>query len=358
MLSPVPSLIPALVLGLFIGRVAEDPPRPASDADRLRVGPPGMVWIPPGTFEMGWDGPEGRPDERPAHMVRLDGFWIDATEVTNTRFSAFVEATGYRTTAERPVDWSELQAQLPPGTPRPPDEVMKPGSMVFMPPAEPGSATGHADWWRWVPGACWRHPEGPGSSIIDRMDHPVVHVSWEDATAFAAWAGKSLPTEAQWERAARFGSKGSRFPWGDTLTPGGTHHANIWQGRFPHENSLEDGFMGTAPVGSFPPCKAGLVDMSGNVWEWTTDRYRADEYIRRVSKLAPGEACLNPTGPETSQDPRMPHATRTHVQKGGSFLCHASYCSSYRSSARMSSTPDSGLSHLGFRCVTIPQATP
>lgn len=349
--SPVSLLI--LALGLALGQAASDPPPAESEADSTRTDPPGMAWIPPGTFTMGSDRPEARPDERPAHLVRLDGFWIDVTEVTNAQFARFVEATGHRTTAERPIVWAELAAQLPPGTPAPPEESLQPGSMVFRVPPDPEDPTREAAGWRWVPGASWRHPEGPGSHIEDRMDHPVVHVSWEDAAAYAAWAGKSLPTEAQWERAARFGQGGRRFPWGDDLVPGGVHQANIWQGRFPFVDTGADGFTGTAPVGSFPPNAAGVADLSGNVWEWTADRYRADAYARRVSTSPTGQPPTNPTGPTEGLDPRMPHATRTHVQKGGSFLCHASYCSSYRSSARMSSTPDSGMSHLGFRCVMV-----
>ena len=312
-----------------------------------------MVWIPPGTFTMGWNGPEGRPDERPAHQVQLDGFWIDATEVTNAQFAAFVEATGYLTTAERPVDWEQLQAQVPPGTPKPSEDQLQPGSMVFAPPDHDAQADlrEHTTWWRWVPGAQWRHPEGPGSTIDDRQDHPVVHVSWDDAVAYAQWAGKQLPSEAQWERAARFGQDGQRYAWGAALTPQGVHHANIWQGVFPTSNTRADGHASTAPVGSYPPNGASLHDMSGNIWEWTEDQFRTDTYERRIQKNQ-GGCCINPTGPTSTSDPRMPHAAVTRVQKGGSFLCHPSYCSSYRPSAKMSSTPDSGMSHVGFRCVS------
>ena len=353
MVPPIPSFLLSLVVGL----VASDPPQPTPTADPAPANPPGMVWIPPGTFTMGWDGPEGRPDERPAHRVRLDGFWIDATEVTNAQFAAFVEATGYRTTAERPIDWAQLRTQVPPGTPKPSEDQLQPGSMVFTPPppAIGGPTLDQPTWWRWVPGANWRHPEGPGSSIDQRQDHPVVHVSWDDAMAYARWAGKQLPTEAQWERAARIGQEGRRYVWGDRLTPGGIHQANIWQGVFPTRNTLEDGHAGTAPVRSYPPNSAGLHELSGNVWEWTADQFRADTYSVRVEELN-GAVCENPTGPTRTVDPRMPHAPVTRVQKGGSFLCHPSYCSSYRPSAKMSSTPDSGLSHLGFRCVSPDQS--
>jgi sulfatase modifying factor 1 len=314
--------------------------------------PEGMVWVPGGVFEMGWDGPEGRPDERPAHRVRVDGFWIDRTEVTNRQFGLFVEATGYVTTAERPVDWEELKKQLPPGTPKPPDSVLVPGSLVFTPPDHPVGTRDFTVWWAWTPGASWKHPSGPGSTIQGRADHPAVHISWDDATAYAEWAGKRLPTEAEWERAARFGREGERFIWGDELTPEGVHRANIWQGRFPDSNTGDDGFIGTAPVATYPPNALGLFDMAGNVWEWTSDRFSPDHYRERVDGLREGGACVNPGGPESAADPRNPYSEDSRVQKGGSFLCHASYCESYRPSAKMASPPDSGLNHLGFRCVS------
>jgi formylglycine-generating enzyme required for sulfatase activity len=329
------------------------PPATAEAASSAST-PPGMVWVPAGRFTMGWDGPEGRYDERPAHPVEVDGFWIDVHEVTNDQFAAFVAATGYLTTAERPIDWEELRAQLPEGTPRPPDEVLVPGSVVFTPPAHAVDLRDFQQWWTWTPGASWRHPEGPGSSIAERGDHPVVHVSWDDAVAYADWAGKRLPTEAEWERAARFGREGARFVWGEELLPEGRHMANIWQGTFPHRNTLEDGHRGTAPVGTYPPNELGLVDMAGNVWEWTLDQFRPDSYARRLAELEPGTCCSNPTGPSSTADPRNPYAAVSRVQKGGSFLCHASYCESYRPSAKMASPPDSGMGHLGFRCVATP----
>ncbi|MEM1185163.1 MAG: formylglycine-generating enzyme family protein [Planctomycetota bacterium] len=321
---------------------------PASDAPGAPT-PDDMAWIPSGEFTMGWNGTDGRPDERPAHRVRVSGFWIDATEVTNAQFKAFVEATGYVTLAEKPVDWELLKTQVPPGTPKPPKEALAPGSLVFTPPSY--HASHHTEWWTWVRGANWRAPEGPGSSIDDRMDHPVVHVAWDDANAYAAWAGKRLPTEAEWERAARFGNDQGRFIWSGTeLEPGGEHRANVWQGSFPETNSKADGFARTAPVRSYPPTPSGLYDMAGNVWEWTSDRYREDHYRTRVAEA--GDAPIeNPTGPPDTLDYRNPYAADSRVQKGGSFLCHASYCSSYRPSARMATTPDSALCHLGFRCV-------
>ncbi|MEQ9460461.1 MAG: formylglycine-generating enzyme family protein [Phycisphaeraceae bacterium] len=310
-----------------------------------------MVWVPGGRFTMGWDGPEGRFDERPAHAVEVDGFWIDHTEVTNAQFAVFVEETGYRTTAEQPIDWEVMRQQVAPGTPKPPDEVLVPGSLVFTPPDHAVDLREYWQWWTWTPGASWRHPEGPGSTLEGRENHPVVHISWDDAVAYATWAGKRLPTEAEWERAARFGQEGKRFTWGDRLKPDDRHMANIWQGTFPHRNTGDDGFTATAPVASFPPNQLGLYDMAGNVWEWTTDQFRPDAYQQRVAALEGETCCSNPTGPTSTADPRNPHAKDSRVQKGGSFLCHASYCESYRPSAKMASPPDSGMNHLGFRCV-------
>ncbi|GAB5495001.1 MAG: formylglycine-generating enzyme family protein [Phycisphaerales bacterium] len=306
----------------------------------------------PGAFTMGWDGAEGRPDERPAHRVHVDGFWIDETEVTNAQFRVFVEATGYVTTAERKVDWEELKRQLPPGTPKPPDEVLVPGSLVFTPPDHPVSTRNPAAWWTWTPGASWRHPEGPGSTIEGQDDYPVVHVSWDDATTYAEWAGKRLPTEAEWERAARYGHDDERFIWGNELTPDGVHMTNIWQGRFPDTNTEDDGHAVAAPVRTFAPSELGLYDMAGNVWEWTVDQFRPDHYAKRVEDLGADVCCMNPMGPDTTADPRNPYAEDSRVQKGGSFLCHESYCESYRPSAKMASPPDTGMSHLGFRCVS------
>jgi sulfatase modifying factor 1 len=313
--------------------------------------PAGMAWVPSGEFQMGWDGAEGRVDERPAHRVRTEGFWIDVTEVTNAQFLAFVDETGYVTTAERAIDWDKLRKQVPPGTPKPPADILVPGSLVFTPPEHPVDLRDFTQWWTWTPGACWRQPEGPGSSIDGRDAYPVVHVSWDDASAYAAWAGKRLPTEAEWERAARFDQDGRRFTWGDDLTPSDRHMANIWQGEFPHNNTAGDGFSGSAPVRSFPANELGIYDMAGNVWEWTNDRYRPDTYTTRTQSLEQGGCCVNPSGPKTTVDPRNPYAPDSRVQKGGSYLCHASYCESYRPSARMATPPDSGMSHLGFRCV-------
>jgi formylglycine-generating enzyme required for sulfatase activity len=310
---------------------------------------PDMVWIPGAEFTMGSAGPLARPDEAPPHRVRVDGFWMDATEVTNAQFGAFVAATGYKTIAERPVDWEELKTQLPPGTPKPPGAALQPGSLVFTAPEQPVAAPNHTQWWRWVNGADWRHPTGPGSDIEGLSEHPVVHIAWEDAAAFASWAHKRLPTEAEWELAARGGLEGATYCWGEELTPDGAHVANIWQGAFPSDNTGADGYLATAPVRAFPPNAAGLYAMAGNVWEWTADWYRPDTYAARV-QAAEGAVIENPIGPSSSFDPREPLAPR-RTQRGGSFLCHVTYCASYRPSARMGGTIDSGASHIGFRCI-------
>lgn len=330
----------------------DDAPQRASDAaTAATTPPPGMRWVPTREFTMGSDDPEARPDERPAHRVRVSGFWIDETEVTNAQFAAFVDATGYVTTAEQAVDWDELRKQLPPGTPRPPDADLAPGSLVFRSPEQVHGTRDFSQWWSWTQGASWRRPEGPGSDLEGREQHPVVQVSWDDARAYCAWAGKRLPTEAEWESAARFGHDGARFAWGTELEPDGEHRANIWQGEFPTRNTAGDGFVGAAPVRSFPPNALGLYDMAGNVWEWTTDQFDPRTYSERAADLEPDGCCVDPAGAERSADPRNPLAEHSYVHKGGSFLCHASYCSSYRPSARMATPPDTSLSHLGFRAV-------
>lgn len=324
----------------------------AEDCQRTRQAPTSMVWISAGDFEMGSDGMEGRFDERPAHCVFVDGFWIDVTEVTNAEFKKFVDATGYVTTAERKPDWDVIKKQLPPGTPKPADEDLVPGGLVFVSPEHRVDRRDFARWWRWVPGASWRQPQGPGSSITGKDHYPVVQISWDDATAFANWAGKRLPTEAEWERAARYENDRARYTWGDEHEPAGKHMANIWQGPFPYRDTGADGHAGVAPVKSFPPNGAGLYDMAGNVWEWTQDRYHRDAYAQRTRESDKRSCCKNPKGPSRSVDPRNPHAADSRVQKGGSYLCHMSYCESYRPSAKTSATPDTGANHLGFRCVS------
>lgn len=300
-----------------------------------------LVRLDGGLFRMGSD--EHYPEEAPAHPVRVDGFRIDPYAVTNERFAAFVAATGYVTVAERPLD-PALYPDAPPGN-------LAPGSMVFTPTPGPVDLRHLSQWWAWVPGASWRHPEGPGSGIDERGEHPVVQVAHEDAAAYAGWAGASLPTEAQWEYAARGGLDGAEFTWGDQARPGGRLPANTWDGPdFPWRSTGESGWSRTAPVGSFPPNRYGLFDMAGNVWEWTddwwTDRHPA----------ASGDCCApaNPRGgaADASRDPRQPQfAVPRKVIKGGSFLCADTYCRRYRPAARRPQAVDTGMSHVGFRCV-------
>ncbi|MEM7199758.1 MAG: formylglycine-generating enzyme family protein [Planctomycetota bacterium] len=291
-----------------------------------------MVWIAGGTFQMG--STEGFADEQPVHEVALDGFWIDVHEVTNAQFGAFVAATGYVTVAERQPTAADF-----PGAAA---EDLVPGSLVFRAPDHAVSLADFAQWWHWEPGACWRHPEGPDSDLDGRAQHPVVHVCWEDADAYAQWAGKRLPTEAEWEYAARGGLDAAAYCWGAERVPNGVWHTNIWQGKFPTANDATDGYVRTAPVGSFPPNGYGLHDMSGNVWEWCADWYRPDYYAKSVG--------ANPPGPDQSFDPMEPGMPK-RVTRGGSFLCSDVYCTGYRPSARMKTSPDTGLCHTGFRCV-------
>lgn len=283
------------------------------------------------------------PEESPVHPVTVDGFLMRATQVTNRQFDAFVDATGYVTVAERPLDPADF-----PGAPV---ENLVAGSLVFTMTSGPVDLHHLSQWWTWTPGACWRHPDGPSSSIDDRLDVPVVHLAYEDAEAFAAWLGESLPTEAEWEFAARGGLERKAFAWGDEAVPDGVFLANFWQGDFPWRNSQDDGFVGAAPVGSFPPNGYGLHDMAGNVWEWTSDWY-ADYDPADDDK--PCCVPTNPRGPdvEASYDPAQPQfRIPRRVVKGGSFLCADSYCQRYRPAARRPQMVDTGMSHVGFRTV-------
>jgi formylglycine-generating enzyme required for sulfatase activity len=272
---------------------------------------------------------------------------MDEHDVTNAEFSKFVEATGYVTTAERKIDWEDLKKELPPGTPKPDDSALAPGALVFTPTSGPVPLNDLSAWWRWVHGANWRHPEGPESSIHGRENHPVVQVSWHDAVAYAQWAGKRLPTEAEWEFAARGGLESKRYVWGDEFKPGGKYMANTWQGLFPVRDTGEDGFVGTSPVGSFPANGYGLYDMAGNVWQWCSDWYRPDYYQRL--KLAGVVVARNPQGPDSSYDPADDQPQR--VQRGGSFLCTDQYCIRYMMGTRGKGDNDTGNNNVGFRCV-------
>lgn len=342
--------------------VADVPTAPPIDDPPLIVDEPGptpegMAWIPGGTFIMGTteevtpENPDRfKKDEYPAHEVALDGFWMDLTPVTNRQFAEFVDATGYVTFAEKKptrgdfaasgVDTSLIQ-----------DKDLVPGSICFNCAFDHKNlVTGVPNWeyqvWQVVQGADWRHPEGPESSIEDRMDHPVVHVNWDDAVAYCHWAGKRLPTEAEFEYASRGGQEQQKYPWGNELvSPDGTYHCNFWQGTFPTERLNLDGFETTSPVKAFSPNAYGLYDMAGNVWEWCSDFYRADYY-----SMSPRR---NPQGPEDSMDPQEPGIVK-HAQRGGSFMCNTNNCTGFRCAARMRGEVTSGSFHNGFRCVVDP----
>ena len=309
----------------------------------------GMKWIPGGAFRMGnTNGP--KEDERPVHNVTIDGFWMDETEVTNGQFLKFVEATNYLTVAERKPRRKDIEAQLPAGE-TVEEAVLVPGSICFNPQFDMRTLRkDFPNWphqvWKYEPGADWRHPLGPKSSIEDRLDHPVVHISWEDAQEYCRWSGRRLPTEAEWERAARGGLTGNEYPWGSERNPDGKWMNNIWQGTFPEKHTVQDGFEGTSPVKSFAPNGYGLYDMSGNVWEWCHDWYRPDYY-----SISPGR---NPTGPQDSFDPNEPTIPK-RIQRGGSFMCSDDYCTGYRVSARMEGDVLSGTFHCGFRTVLTPK---
>lgn len=312
--------------------------------------PKGMVWIPGGEFRQGAT-PSDRhamAHEKPAHPVAVDGFYMDEAEVTNKEFQEFVEATNYITLAERPVNWEEMKKFLPPGTPKPNDTLLQPGSLIFQKPDRPvEDLHNYSQWWKWQNNTNWKQPQGPGSSIEGKENYPVIHIAFEDAVAFAYWAGKRLPTEAEWEFAARGGNPEAIFPWGED-TSVLTENANTWTGKFPSSNSAEDGFEGIAPVKSFPTNKFGLYDMAGNVWEYTRDWYDPQYY----RSLKNNELTVNPAEPDLKN---TPSASGSKVIKGGSFLCHVSYCASYRVSAKMPQAYDSSHEHIGFRTVVTPE---
>jgi formylglycine-generating enzyme len=305
----------------------------------------GMVLIPSGTFDMGADNNQASPDEYPKHSVIVNSFYMDATEVTNAQFEKFVSATGYKTTAERKPDWEELKKTVPPGTPRPADSLMQAASLVFKQSTQPVSLNDYTQWWSWVSGADWKHPQGPQSNIIVKENYPVVHISWDDAMAYCKWAGKRLPTEAEWEFAARGGLKNNIYPWGNESLNTGKPKTNYWEGKFPYLNEKKDGYIRASPVKTYLTNGFGLYDMAGNVWEWCNDFYNQDYY-----KTLEGKTTVNPTGATKSYDADEPYAIKRTL-RGGSFLCNDSYCSGYRVARRMKSSPDTGLEHTGFRCV-------
>lgn len=305
----------------------------------------GMVVIPAGVFDMGGDNSQADADELPKHKVQVSSFYIDITEVTNAQFKKFVDATGYITTAEKKPDWEEIKKTVPPGTPRPPDSVMVAASLVFKPSTGPVNLNDYSQWWNWVAGANWKYPEGPNSTIKGKENYPVVQVSWDDAMAYCKWAGKRLPTEAEWEFAARGGLINNIYPWGNEQVNIGKPKANSWEGKFPYLNEKKDGYVTAAPVKSFAPNGYGLYDMAGNVWEWCSDLYNYDYY-----KQGEGKTSINPKGPDKSYDPQEPYTEKRSL-RGGSFLCNDAYCSGYRVARRMKSSHDTGLEHTGFRCV-------
>jgi len=315
-----------------------------------------MLWIPGGEFTMGSEHALAKPNERPAHRARVHGFWMDRHHVTNAQFRRFVAATGYVTTAERNPDWEALKVQLPPGTSPPRDVDPLAGAMVFVGTEAPVPLDDVTRWWRFLPGADWRHPRGPDSDIEGKDDHPVVQVSYVDALAYAHWAGKRLPAEAEWEFAARGGLEQATYAWGDDPAPGRQPMANIWDTgsrRFPVVSPRAGGAAGTSPVGTFPPNGYGLVDMTGNAWQWVADWYRADAFAQEATQ-AHGSTVENPTGPGDSFDPDdrgVPARAPKRVTRGGSFLCNVEYCLSYRPSARRGNDPYNPMSHIGFRLV-------
>jgi formylglycine-generating enzyme len=306
--------------------------------NRRSHAPAGMVWIPGGRFQMGSD--EHYREEAPAHSVVVDGFWMDRHTVTNADFRRFVEATGHVTVAERPANPADY-----PGAKA---ELLAPSSVVFQKPPHRVDLRNHYNWWHYFAGADWRHPNGPASSLKDRSTHPVVHIAYDDAVAYAQWAGKELPTEAEWEFAARGGLDGATYAWGDEFTPRGRHMANTWQGEFPWQNFVTDGWERTAPVGCYPPNGYGLHDMIGNVWEWTTDWYAPH---REAAQPCCGSVARDDAR-ERSYDPQTPNVKIPRkVIKGGSFLCAPNYCRRYRPAARMAHAVDTSTCHVGFRLI-------
>jgi len=330
----------------FVPTVENTSPAPAH-------APEGMVWIPGGEFSMGAADPMGADnnqvgmqatdDSRPIHRVYVDGFWMDKTEVTNEQFAAFVKATGYVTIAEQTPRKEDF--------PSAPPENMVAGSVVFSPPDHAVPLNNHFQWWSYVKGANWRHPLGPGSAISGKEKYPVVHVGYEDALAYAKWAGKRMPTEAEWEFAARGGATGQVFPWGNEFRPEGKWMTNSHQGHFPDHDTGTDGFTGLAPVAQFPPNGYGLYDVAGNVWEWVSDWYRPNYYS---DLAAAGGVARNPQGPASSFDPSEP-GEKKRVQRGGSYLCTDQYCSRYMVGTRGKGDVSTGTNHLGFRCVMSTQ---
>lgn len=345
----ITSLISMAQLGLFLFITASGYSTGCSSSIPQRFvieKMPGMVWIPGGEFTMGSDSKDAKKDEKPIHQVKVDGFWMDATPVTNRQFKEFIDATGYVTTAEKAPTIEEIMAQVAPGTPPPDPKLLVAASLVFKPTTKSVPLTSIRAWWEWKEGANWKHPLGPKSNLEGKENHPVVHVSIYDANAYAKWAGKRLPTEAEWEFAAYGGKKDIAYIWGNEEFSEEKPQANIWQGSFPYKSTKQDSYIGTTDVNAFEPNGYGLYDMAGNVWQWCSDLYHVSYYEQEKQN----GISINPKGPQLSLDPDEPYAKK-YVHRGGSFLCHASYCKGYRITARMKTCPDTGLNHLGFRCV-------
>jgi len=304
----------------------------------------GMVFIKGGEFMMGGDGEQANQDELPKHKVVVSSFWMDETEVTNDQFKRFVDDTGYVTTAEKSIDWEDIKKVVPPGTPKPHDSLLAPSSLVFFE-TKTENLSDFTQWWKLKRNANWRQPFGENSSIDGKGNHPVVHISWDDAQAYCEWAGKRLPTEAEFEYASRGGVENTLYSWGNEPVDQGNLKANVWEGKFPTNNKIKDEYYYTAPVKSFKPNKYGLYDIAGNVWEWCFDWYHYNYY-----KMLENQVSDNPQGPTNSFDPMEPYSPKK-VIRGGSFLCNDSYCSGFRNSMRMKSTGDSSSLHTGFRTV-------
>ena len=324
----------------FVSNKSEKPIKP----NNKNINPQGMIFINGGEFEMGGDNNQAMQDEFPKHKVSVNSFWMDETEVTNNQFRKFIEETGYVTTAEKAIDWNEIKKILPPGTPKPHDSLLSPASLNFYQ-TDTENLNDYSQWWRLEKNSNWRHPFGKDSDINDKGNHPVIHISWDDATAYCEWAGKRLPTEAEFEYASRGGLKNNIYSWGNEPVFQGILKANIWEGKFPSNNNLNDQYYYTSPVKSFPPNAYGLYDLGGNVWEWCSDWYHSDYYSMNSKNIT-----INPKGPTKGYDPNEPYSPKK-VMRGGSFLCNDSYCSGYRNSMRMKSTPDSSSLHAGFRTV-------
>ncbi|WP_400081144.1 formylglycine-generating enzyme family protein [Winogradskyella sp. R77965] len=315
--------------------------------------PEGMVWVESKTFLQGAKSSDkyAMHREKPSHHVTVDGFFIDITEVTNRQFKAFVDATNYVTVAERKIDWEEMKKDVPVGTPKPHDSILQPGSLIFNKNVNAiANMQNYSQWWTWKIGANWKHPQGPGSTIEGQDHYPVIHIAYEDALAYCKWANRRLPTEAEWESAAQGKQYDAIFTWGDDSKLL-NEKANTWQGVFPTQNEPIDGFKYISPVKSFAPNTLGIYDMSGNVWEITSDFFNVNYYM----ELDTNKPIVNPKGPSKSYNQDNPYLTNERVMKGGSFLCHASYCASFRISAKMGFSPDSSSDHVGFRTVVTPE---